>query len=264
MKSARHALTICYHPQNHSTHHDSTYPPQSSPTRIPRRDWQPLLASSARDGWTVENSDFDNQVPADKKLSEDWLHSLFERGKPEWFHGEELNYIGMPVGGICCGQVYLSGDGRLWHWDIFNQGVKTDTGGSHYAKPMPVASAVDLGFQIRVNGETRSLDRTGFPQTRFRGAYPIGFVDYRDDALPVHISLEAFSPFTPLSDAGLVHRDVKPENILFFRGHPCLGDISLLGVDSAQITRRGTQPPFPRPPIRSNGSFRGLPLKANY
>lgn len=43
-----------------------------------------------------------------------------------------------------------------------------------------------------------------------------------------------------LSEAGLVHRDVKPENILFFNGVPCLSDISLLGVDAACITRRGT------------------------
>jgi len=43
-----------------------------------------------------------------------------------------------------------------------------------------------------------------------------------------------------LSDAGLVHRDVKPDNILFLHAAPCLGDISLLGVDSHQITRRGT------------------------
>lgn len=43
-----------------------------------------------------------------------------------------------------------------------------------------------------------------------------------------------------LSDAGLVHRDVKPENILFFNGQPCLADISLVGADAAVITRRGT------------------------
>jgi serine/threonine protein kinase len=43
-----------------------------------------------------------------------------------------------------------------------------------------------------------------------------------------------------LSDSGLVHRDVKPENILFFNGQACLGDISLLGADASEITRRGT------------------------
>ena len=77
-------------------------------------------------------ADFEKLVPADKKLSAAWVRSLFERGEPEWFAGTDLNHIGMQVGGICCGQVYLSGDGRLWHWDIFNQNVATDTGGSHY------------------------------------------------------------------------------------------------------------------------------------
>jgi serine/threonine protein kinase len=43
-----------------------------------------------------------------------------------------------------------------------------------------------------------------------------------------------------LSDAGLVHRDVKPDNILFFDGRPCLGDISLVCEDSQTITQRGT------------------------
>ena len=43
-----------------------------------------------------------------------------------------------------------------------------------------------------------------------------------------------------LSNAGLVHRDVKPDNILFFNGVPCLADISLLGADTSQLTRRGT------------------------
>ena len=143
-------------------------------------------------------ADFEKLVPADKKLSAAWIRSLFERGEPEWFSGADLSHIGMPVGGICCGQVYLSGDGRLWHWDIFNQNVATDTGGSHYAKPMPVSSPVDLGFEIRAKGETRTLDRNGFPKPRFRGAYPIGFVDYHDDAFPVKVSLEAFSPFAPL------------------------------------------------------------------
>ncbi|MGB0744995.1 MAG: hypothetical protein ACPGSB_10780, partial [Opitutales bacterium] len=58
--------------------------------------------------------DFKKLVPEDKKLTAAWIRSLFERGEAEWYAGDELKHIGMPVGGICCGQVYLGGDGRLW------------------------------------------------------------------------------------------------------------------------------------------------------
>lgn len=64
--------------------------------------------------------DFDRLVPADKKLLPEWVHALFARGEPQVFRGAELEKIGMPVGGICAGQVYLGGDGRLWLWDIVN------------------------------------------------------------------------------------------------------------------------------------------------
>ena len=59
-------------------------------------------------------------VPADKGLDPKWVESLYKRGH-EFdaaiaHDGEEvdLEVIGMPVGGIGCGTVYLSGDGRLW------------------------------------------------------------------------------------------------------------------------------------------------------
>jgi non-lysosomal glucosylceramidase len=140
--------------------------------------------------------DFQFLVPADKKLRPEWLASLTARGEPTVSRGADLDTIGMPIGGICAGQLYLGGDGRLWHWDIFNRHIGTNS--AHYAKPMEPASPVDQGFALTVGGRTVSLDRSGFTDVSFRGQYPIGTVDYRDSAVPVSVILEAFSPFVPL------------------------------------------------------------------
>lgn len=146
-------------------------------------------------------ADFERLVPADKKLSAEWIRSLYERGSRTVYRGAELEKIGMPIGGICSGQLYLGGDGRLWHWDIFNRLV--GTGAEHYANPMKPASPIDQGFAILVrHGGQRqvwTLDRKGFDDVSFIGEYPIGYVDYRDGSLPVTVSLEAFSPFIPLN-----------------------------------------------------------------
>ena len=142
--------------------------------------------------------DFEQLVPADKILSADWLKSLFARGTPEVLRGRELTYVGMPVGGIGAGQLYLGGDGRLWHWDIFNEVMNSGTTGPHYAKPLTPASRLAQKFTLLIGGKTHTLDRDGFANVSFRGEYPIGMVEYADPAVPVAVKLEAFSPFVPL------------------------------------------------------------------
>ncbi len=45
-----------------------------------------------------EAADFEKLVPADKKLSPDWVKSLFARGTKAVYRSAELEKIGMPVG----------------------------------------------------------------------------------------------------------------------------------------------------------------------
>lgn len=145
--------------------------------------------------------DFEKLVPADKKLRPEWVRSLTERGGRTVYRGADLAKIGMPIGGLCAGQIYLGGDGRLWHWDIFNQHLRT--GADHYARPMQAVAPLDQGFALRVtrSGQTKewALNGAQWREVSFIGEYPIGYVEYRDADCPATVSLEAFSPFVPLN-----------------------------------------------------------------
>ena len=75
-----------------------------------------------------EFADFAKLVPPDKKLDPEWVKSLFARGESTTYRRQNLAFIGMPIGGLCAGQLYLGGDGKLWHWDIFNRVEHTNDG----------------------------------------------------------------------------------------------------------------------------------------
>ena len=151
-------------------------------------------------------------VPADKKLDPQWVKSLFERGTREVYRGKDLEKIGMPIGGLCAGQLYLGGDGKLWHWDIFNK--IQGTGDHNYAFPPLPSSPLEQGFAIEIatgpdkaspnktgpEKQLRALDRLrASPDITFCGEYPIAYIEYRDPKSPVSVSLEAFSPHIPLN-----------------------------------------------------------------
>ena len=148
-----------------------------------------------------ETADFEKLIPADKKLHPDWIKSLFDRGSRAIYRGDDLKFIGMPIGGLCSGQLYLGGDGKLWYWDVFNKYIFTGFDAVTYVTPRIPSSPIEQGFSLKTStdGKVRTLDRDGFSDVSFNGEYPFGFIEYADPSCPVTVSLEAFSPFTPLS-----------------------------------------------------------------
>lgn len=222
----------------------------------------------------------DHFVPADKKLRPEWVAALFAKGESTWYGGDDLDGIAMPIGGICAGQLYLTGDGRLVHWDVFNRHNFSGYGATNYqAMPKPDAS-VAQGFAVQVTavGKTvrRTLDRQGFPGVRFCGEYPIGTVCYADEEFPVAVQMEAFSPFIPLNEedsalpvtvleftvenrsdgavdvllAGWLENKACPHSSQAFFGRRRYGVVAAAGRVMLHGTVRSTPPPqTPREPI---------------
>jgi len=194
-------------------------------TKINRRDFMALAASGAAgvvlDGTVVpviagpfEENEYLKTIPIDKKLNPEWLSSLAVRGKPTVVTDPAaLQHIGMPIGGLFTGTLYLGGDGKLWVWDIFNHVVEgilprqvkykgqslRMREGANYVSPAPPKSPIEQGFAVRINGKVRPLDLAGFANISFEGRYPIGHVTYRDKGCPIRVELEAYSPFIPLN-----------------------------------------------------------------
>jgi len=194
-------------------------------SRLNRRDFMALTATGAAAAilndrtlplmaGPFEENEYLKTIPIDKKLDPQWIASLTARGEPTVVTDPEaLQHIGMPIGGLFTGNLYLGGDGRLWLWDIFNRIVEgilprrveykgqvlPTRNGANYVSPASPQSPLDQGFAIRIDGEVRRLDGTGFADISFRGQYPIGRVTYSDKSCPVSVELEAYSPFIPLS-----------------------------------------------------------------
>ncbi len=159
-----------------------------------------------------EAAEQERLIPADKKLHPQWVQSLTVRGAREVYRGKELEKIGMPIGGLCAGQLYLGGDGKLWHWDVFNKHI--GTGDANYAHPPRPHSPLEQGFAIEVEAggekQVHPLDRRGFADISFCGEYPIGFVEYRDPQVADRGVARGLFAVCPARHAGLKparHRD---------------------------------------------------------
>lgn len=163
-----------------------------------------------------------------KKADPAWIRSLYQRGSATTYlkTKNELHYIGMPVGGLHTGTLYLGGDGRLWLWDIFNlnqEGINPleviwnsgapeekqrvrSRDGSAYVAPAKANEVrpLEQGFAVKIEyeGKTiiRSLSEKDWEEVSFEATYPVAKITYTDSRLPVTVTLNAYSPFIPLDE----------------------------------------------------------------
>ncbi len=169
-------------------------------------------------------------IPEDKKFSNNFINKLFSRGKKEIYSGKNLETIGMPCGGIGCGQMYLCGDGTLADWQIFGFAVSrwVENTSSTFAY-QKMRKPVEQGFAVTIKtGDSKTIVKklcvaaserseivdsrekstgslhspattfTGFKNVEFNGEYPIATINYNEKNCPVKVSSEVFSPFIPL------------------------------------------------------------------
>ena len=135
---------------------------------------------------------------------------------PRTFTGRQLAQLAFPLGGVGAGSIALGGRGQLRDWEIFN---RPDKGrGLSYAFPaiwiddgrQKIARVLEARLLPPFTGQDGLGARnapglTRLASARFTGEYPLARLAFEDPALPVRISLEAFSPFIPHEgdDSGL-------------------------------------------------------------
>jgi hypothetical protein len=151
-------------------------------------------------------------IPADKGISPDTLAAWKSRGTRRVYRGPALYAIGMPIGGICAGQLYLLGDGTLGGWHIDGEANPTGYGSANYNTRRAERELVqDFSISARLhNGKSigRALESGDFT-VEFTGEYPIAEVRYlpkpRETGTPdefapsLQPTLRAYSPFCPLN-----------------------------------------------------------------
>ncbi len=169
-----------------------------------------------------------HNIPAEKNIDPRWVAGLYERGTATNYKKSrnELRYIGMPVGGLHAGTVYVGGDGRLWLWQIYNETfegaqegiepkiVNWNDGtmvrkirprdGSAYIEPAIADNKriLDQGFALKttVAGKTiiKELNADHWDEVIFTGSYPVADVVYTSKDFPLAVKLKVYSPFIPL------------------------------------------------------------------
>jgi uncharacterized protein (DUF608 family) len=134
--------------------------------------------------------------------------------------GSQSPQLAMPLGGVGAGHIAIGADGGLRQWQIHNQVNHTAfVPHSFFAiratstePPIDVLRLLQLNPGSEPRGTTPLVNDDFYPpdqrrlfdfapgveETTFSAVYPFARINYEDAALPVEVSLEAFTPFVPL------------------------------------------------------------------
>lgn len=152
-------------------------------------------------------------IPRDKGITTATLEQWKARGRRRVYRGERLFALGMPVGGICAGQVYLLGDGSLGEWHVDGRLNATGYGATSYRTRAP-SRQLDQGFTLTLTrlgdealaGAEIRLGSGGDRTIEFVGEYPVALVRYlarpSEERRPqdgMDVTLRAYSPFCPIN-----------------------------------------------------------------
>lgn len=129
---------------------------------------------------------------------------------PRVFRGAGLSQIAFPLGGVGAGSISLGGRGQLRDWEIFNKPDKGRSPDYAFASiwvkggaARPVARVLEARIMPPYAGSSGlgAANVPGLPRLEsatFTGEFPLARIDFEDSALPVRVSLEAFTPLIPL------------------------------------------------------------------
>ncbi len=170
---------------------------------------------------------FTRLIPADKGVTPEMLGALKQRGQRRVYRGRSRLAIGMPVGGICAGQLYILGDGTLGEWHVDGRLNSTGYGSENY-KARPPERQLQQGFALRAADAAGGTWQTvladpenggHYDAVEFIGEYPVAEIRYAGGRSadrqggagaerpnppstsppPLAITLRAYSPFCPTS-----------------------------------------------------------------
>ncbi len=121
-----------------------------------------------------------------------WQRTLFESASPRRYLSNVHTDARMHLGGIGTGNFEIGADGQLTNWQLFN----TLRDGH-----VPFYFAIKAGTTARLLQIAGGPDWPRVSQIEMTGEYPLATLRFVEEALPVKVELELFSPFTPL-DSG--------------------------------------------------------------